>query len=254
MESLEDWAERYCLQLNPTKTTVLAIASKHNIDIFKNLNIPLVQVCATTIPYSFVAKNLGMILDSHLNWEKHIAQLCQRAYFKLKHLHIYKHVLNAPVKLKLVNALILSIFSYCDIVYHGLNRQLVQKIQKVQNSCIRYVYHINKRSHISPILLEHFLLNMEQSRILHILTFIHSVLIHRKPIYILEKITFLKSHHQYTVRDNWALDIPICRTSIGSTSFFVCGPRLWNELPVTIRSLTNPNSFRNRCHNYLLNR
>ena len=46
--------------------------------------------------------------------------------------------MTTEVKWRLSETYILSQFNYGDIILQGLNNDLIQKIQKVQNSCIRY--------------------------------------------------------------------------------------------------------------------
>lgn len=51
------------------------------------------------------------------------------------------HILSLPQKLLVTQSLVLSLFDYVDVVYVPcLNQRLFHRVQKVQNSCLRFCY------------------------------------------------------------------------------------------------------------------
>ena len=46
------------------------------------------------------------------------------------------------------------------------------------------------------------------------------------------------------------LNVPRVRTAVGSRAFSVAAPRLWNELPLEIRSAKTQTSFRKKLKTY----
>ena len=44
----------------------------------------------------------------------------------------------------------MPIFDYCDVVYVSLSSKNCVRLQKTHNACIRYIYNLNYREHISP--------------------------------------------------------------------------------------------------------
>ena len=55
--------------------------------------------------------------------------------------------------LQLVHSNILSIIDYCNAVYGGLTEKNIQKLQKIQNNAVRFIFNINgkkKKEHIMP--------------------------------------------------------------------------------------------------------
>ena len=69
--------------------------------------------------------------------------------------------LTQELKIQLVHAGVLSIIDYCDAVYGGLSESDLQKLQKLQNSAVRFVFGLKGKAcqqHISPYLKKlHFL-------------------------------------------------------------------------------------------------
>ena len=46
----------------------------------------------------------------------------------------------------LCDSIILSQFNYCDVVYSNLDKYLKDKIQKVQNLCLRFIFDTKKET------------------------------------------------------------------------------------------------------------
>ena len=154
-------------------------------------------------------------------------------------------------KLKLVKSLVISVLTYADVCLLGLSDRLNYKLQKIQNSCVRYVFNINRKSHIHPILYQHNLLNIHFTRILHTLTLLYSLLKFNEPKFLSNKIIFLSAYHNYNTRND-KLSITHSRTSLGASSFFIFSCKLWNELPPHIRNATSLSNFRENCKMFLL--
>lgn len=56
--------------------------------------------------------------------------------------------------MKLINSLILSTFGYCSNVYFNfITAEFKNKIQRLQNACLRFAYSISRSFHVTPIYL-----------------------------------------------------------------------------------------------------
>ena len=92
------------------------------------------------IEREYAVKNLGIMFDETFSWSKHVNLITAKAYGKLTHAYRFKNFLSPQAKLHLSETYILSQFNYGDIILQGLSNQLSPKIQKIQNSCIRYYF------------------------------------------------------------------------------------------------------------------
>ena len=61
-----------------------------------------------------------------------------------------KNIIPQPLKKYLVQSLLFPLFDYADSVYQDLTDESAYKLQKVQNSCVRFICNILKYDHISP--------------------------------------------------------------------------------------------------------
>ena len=103
------------------------------------------------IPIVKEAKNLGPWLDSTLSFEKHVLLKLRFAYSRLKKLYSCAKDISSICKLKFCESVILSLVDYGDVVYGKiLSAKVKKKIQKLQNSCMCYIYGIPYRQDISP--------------------------------------------------------------------------------------------------------
>ena len=109
-----------------------------------------------------------MEIDTDLRLTAHINKCIGRAYANLKMLYPHRHVLPERLKIKLTDALVLSHFNFCDVAYGPCLTNIDKnRIQRVQKSCLRFIYGIQKHEPISHKLVAANWLNMESRRVLH---------------------------------------------------------------------------------------
>ena len=69
------------LQLNPNKTELILITSKHSQ---KSLSLPFsVDLNGTSIHLSSTVRHLGVTLDQNLSFQRHVFGTCQSCYLEL---------------------------------------------------------------------------------------------------------------------------------------------------------------------------
>ena len=120
-----------------------------------------------TITREYEAKNLGVTFDEELSWIRHINLSIARGYGKLKQAYRFKNFLNESAKLNLVLTYILSQLNYGDIILQNLSLLLENKVQKLQNRCVRFTFGLRKYEHISAFIKKKKILNMKNRRLLH---------------------------------------------------------------------------------------
>ena len=165
----------------------------------------------------------------------------------------FKNFLSPQSKLNLSETYILSQFNYGDIILQGQSNQLAQKIQKIQNSCIRYSFGLRKFDHISNIRKSNNILCMKDRRLLHCLTLVFKITKNIAPIYLSDRINYRNSLHNYNTRRRNEIITPLARSSIRSKSFFVDVINHFNEFSRVIDvSNLSIATFRDKCVKYLL--
>ena len=157
--------------------------------------------------------------------------------------------LTQELKVQLVHAGVLSIIDYCNAVYGALTVSDLQKLQKLQNSAVRFVFELKGkkcREPISPYLKKlHFLpVRFRIKYKLALLTF--KCLNNLAPSYLTELLTLRQSKY-YNVRlnnDFYLLEPTVFNLLKCSKAFSVSASLVWNELPYNLRSETDISKFK----------
>ena len=77
------WMRSNKLKMNNDKTEVLPIATVHKLPSIENNTL---QVDSETVPFSNKVKNLGVHIDSNLNMNAQVNNICKTAYFQIRKL------------------------------------------------------------------------------------------------------------------------------------------------------------------------
>ena len=103
------------------------------------------------VPTAF-AKDLGVILDSCLTYNDHIASTVSSCMARLGQINRVKHAFDTTTLTIMINALVFSKLYYCCNVWSNTSEHNLNRIQSVQNFAARIVSGSKKYDHISPIL------------------------------------------------------------------------------------------------------
>ncbi len=166
---------------------------------------------------------------------------------RLKFLYRNQSFLSTSLRRLLCNALIQPHFDFaCAAWYPCLNKNFKNKIQVAQNKCIRFCLNLGNRSHIGAKEFE--AINwlptkerFEQCLCVGIFKFIAKA----APLYISEMF-FPVEQSQTTRRSLNKLRIPYHKTNHGLKMLSYVGPRLWNTLPNSLKSVNGVNNFKHK--------
>lgn len=223
-------AAKYSLRLNPSKSSVIVFGSRVGCGrvrdgISININTELVQL-------SDSVKNLGVVMDNSFRYISHVGNCLKRAYGILKMLYPHRRYLPEGVKLRLCESLILSQFNYCSQLYSiCLDQATIYKIQKLQNSCLRFTYGIRKFQHISHKLSDAGWLNMRNRFKVQFLSLCHAVITQQLPEYLHEKVRYRTDVHHLGIRRSTFIYPPKHSLAIFERSFTYNIYKMWNALP-----------------------
>ena len=230
LDRVLNFSTNNCLKLNASKSYFIIIGSKYNLNKIKGMDLPPVILDRNCIERKFNVKNLGVIFDETFSWVNHVNKLVSTAYFKLKQSYRFKNFLSQDAKISLCEGYILSHFNYCDTVYNNITELLKHKIQKVQNTCVRFIFGLKKYDHISSYFSELETLNMEERRTVHGLTTMHKIVKKIAPSYLSSKLKFHNNLHNYNTRNKNNIVISVCKTAMCNKSYFPTFSKLYNTV------------------------
>ena len=239
------------LVLNPSKSYVLLFANKNNKYFLENK----INICINNDKLNFVssAKNLGITMDTNLRFKEHLKKIFQKTYYSLKMLYSNRHILNTNLRRNLCESLVLSNFTYCDFVYgFCLDVESKNRIQVVQNACVRFVYNIKKSEHVSQYYKKINWLKMDARRNLHFCSFlIKNLNTPGSPSSICERLIFRNNIHNCNIRNNKMLTMPHHRSAMFQRGFSYNAVKYYNSLPTGFCQLNNLH-FKIKYKKYLL--
>lgn len=170
---------------------------------------------------------------------------------------MHKDILSTEVKLKLTDSLILSSISYCDAVFWPaiLNRDK-ESLQRVQNACIRFSYNLRKFDHVTYHFKQSKWLNLSEHFECHMACLIFKVIKHKSPSYLLSKLKKGTDTHQYhrSTRHCTQFTVPKHKSALFQRSFSYTAVKLYNSIPLDIKSCTSITSFRKQITALLINK
>ena len=129
-----EWCTSNKLSVNAQKTKVMAFGSRSKVKKAKNLAVFMNGEKLQTVP---TYKYLGLILDSTLNYNHHIMTVVRTVLHKMTLLAKMKKYLKTDVAVHIYKSLLLPYLDYSDIVFHRSNSGNLDKLQRLQNRCLR---------------------------------------------------------------------------------------------------------------------
>lgn len=83
LESLASFCSTFKLEINPKKSEVIVISSKHNMSKVKYEELPKIQIDKSTIEYADKVKYLGYYIDREFSTSAHINEISKKSYSSL---------------------------------------------------------------------------------------------------------------------------------------------------------------------------
>ena len=133
LNTLQNWEKIWKMEFHPGKCNLLQITNKRNpIDFIYNIhNTPLQKVDS--------AKYLGVVVDSKLNWKPHYSHLISNCKKTLS--FIRRNLPKAPrfVKSRCYTTLVRPKAEYASSVWDPYQKLYIDRIERIQKSAARFV-------------------------------------------------------------------------------------------------------------------
>lgn len=246
LNNIKIWSQNNGLVINPTKSQMLVLGTKLQIKRVLNEE-PQIKIDNVVLERVTSARNLGLLIDGEQKYVEHVNSKIRTAFFKLKTLYKIRSYISEQLRVLLCDALVLSQFNYCSSVYGPrLSAGTERAIQRVQNACVRFCYHIPRRDCITPHLNCKGILNMSGRRELHYACAVQRVIWNKKPEYLFEKLLWVKDSTQRSLRQNLEnhLKIPPHKSRRYTGCFRFSAAKIWNDLPPPLKRKMGTETFK----------
>ena len=198
-------------------------------------------------------KLLGVHLDPHLSFNKHVDSVCRSITSKLALLRRIKRFLPIQYRKLYYNAYILPCIDYCLTIWGNASKIHLERIHKLQKCAARIILDASPDSPSLPLFSELGWLNVfertEFNKAVLLFKTVHGMC----PGYLSSMFTF-QSASVYGLRSSTQqnMRIPKHNNELFKRTFQYSGVILWNNLPTNLRSASSLASFKNNLFKHII--
>ena len=250
MMQLHQWFKSNKLTLNAEKSNFVVFRSKR-----KNLNdIPdQLQFENQKISRNNSVKYLRVTLDEHLTWNEHILDLCNKLKRHFKTFYCIRRYLNKKQVKSIYYALIYSHIKYGITVYGSANKNMIAKIQTLQNKLLKVLMGKNYRYSTNSLHNELEILKVSDIAKTNTVTFIHNYFHDKLSKIFKNYFTVFNEVHNINTRGSTNnIIIANHKTNFGHSTMKIKGAKLWNNIDADTKKLKNVKLFRKQLKTNIL--
>ena len=238
------WMYDFFLCLNRSKTKIIVVAPPA---VKESIVMKGTFIGNDCIRFVTSAKNLGVILDDELSFEAQITSVVKACFSTIRKLSKIKSFLSYEHLRTLISACIFSKLDYCNSLYYGINQRLIKKLQVVQNSAVQLIKNKGNQQHLSTesYLSKFHWLPVKERIIFKLMLLVHKCLHGNAPVSLSNLLNYSCSARTKKLNHQRNKGI------FGSRAFSRSSPKLWNLLPVNIRTEKNTDKFKVLLKTYL---
>ena len=238
------------LRLNASKTKAIMFDSKMG-NIVNDMNLPGIEMhSGVLIPFSSEVVSPGVTLDNKLSWKPHINQVVKKVNKALYSLRFIWACTSETLRKRLVEALVQPHLDYCVVVYLDATNEQWIRLQRLHNSCVRYVFGVRRDVHITPFRKRLGWLRVQSRKQYHAALCMYKILRIKEPSYLAAPFTEIKSRPTFRGVPPELVE-PARKSDAAAGSFQIQGVILWNSLPPSLRHLPSLSSFHRALRQYL---
>ena len=254
LQHLYDWFNTNRLKLNPEKTEVFACGTRQRLH---SLNLPSVNVCGEDVTLSSSARSLGVFFDSSLSFDFHISSICKKSFLFLRNLYRIRPFIDDDTCKLIVCAFIFSVIDYCNSILIGCKQTTLNRLQRVQNSCARFVKRLPRFAHISTTLSDLHWLPIRLRIEYKVCCLAHKCIHGDAPDYLKNLLAPAHSSAIATVlrsQNAPRLHQPLVHVTAARGAFSIAAPSAWNELPPDLRRTIDFSCFKKSLKTYFFSK
>ena len=253
IESCYNWLVDNKLSMHFGKTECILFGSKRKLKKVKDFKI----TCKGHVVNSQKSvKYLGTMFDQDMSGTSTVDTIIKKCNSKLKFLYRQADFLNQSARKTLCNALVLCHLEYASTAwYPGLSKNQQNKLQIIQNKCVRYITNAGPRSHVGYIELKNLnYLNVNNRQSQLRLNVMYKIFNGTAPSYLIDNFTTVSSIHSHnTRRSSCSYFQPSVKSSM-LNSFLIKGIKDWNSLPIHIKHSSNIDNYKKSVKQLLYDR
>ena len=252
LTNIRDWMNMNKLKMNDSKTEFIMFGSRQQL---LKLTSTSIYVNNCQVEMSNSVKYLGVQLDMNLNLKKHITNKCKVACLNLYRIKSIRKYLNQSTCSTLMLGLVVVHLDYANGLYAGLPDIDIKRLQRIQTMAAKLVLGKSKMDSATECLKTLHWLPVRLRIKYKIIVTVFKCINNQAPEYLKSLLARPKGSRATRSSDDTSLLIipPTKMKTFADRSFSVAGPRLWNELPASIRNSTALSDLKKQLKTFLFN-
>ena len=206
----------------------------------------ITKICLNIDGYICHSKTSILLLGIHIDWKlsfnNHVNILCTKASSKTKQLFRLRHKLDYSQKLVLFHSYIMSVFSYCSIIWMFCGKTMNARINRVHKRALQALLN-DFESSFNELLEKSNQITIHELNKRRLLIEVYRCLNIESPCFLSD--LFVPTDKKYNLRKNKALILPKASTkSWGLHSLSYRGSRSWNSLSDEVKNQSSSQKFK----------
>ena len=171
LHSFAKWCKVNKLFINASKTKQMVFGTRHRIKRAKHVKLTVNGTELQVVP---PYKYLGFLLDSTLSFNCHVKTVSNMVSFKVSMLGKIRKYLMEDIALKIYKIMILPYLDYGDVIYGTASEEGLEKLQRLQDKCLKICKGYNMRFGTKELHLETKTPMLQSRRSAHVNNFMYS--------------------------------------------------------------------------------
>ena len=238
---IQDWfnLNKLCLSLNKSCFLIFRGVKKPNLSQIKTISVG-----EESISRAATAKYVGLTLDETLNWEAHIAELCNSLVKYFSVFYNIRHLINKKLARTIYFAGIYCRIKYGIEIYGAASACKMNRLQTLQNRLLKTLLCKQPLYGTDQLHSELNILKVCDIHNCSVLQFVYNCI--NEPIPALQTYyTRQNEMHNHDTRFRESISINRYRTELGRSTTHNRGAKLWNDLDSSITNAKTQKEFKN---------
>ena len=238
--AVNDWFLLNGLSLSLDKSEVLLLG------IFAKLitigAVGQVSVAGASINTTDSIKNLGLVWDSGLTFNKHVGQVCQSSYFHIMALRRICGWLSPEVANIVACTIVEARLDYCNSIVYGTSKYNISRVQHVLYTLAHVVTSTKKLNHITPVLHRLHWLPIQCRTEYKVAMLALKIRETGQPSYLSHAVQPKEVTRNLRTSDDNSIVYPDMRSmksDFACRAFSFVVPTVWNKVPSDLHQLSN---------------
>ena len=252
LNNIGQWCAENKMKINEKKTNCMLIGTNQKLARrpCRELNLAINNHKLDTVESE---KLLGVHFDRNLSFTKHVDFVCKNISSKIALLCRIKQYLPLQARKLYFNSYILPVIDYCLTVWGNAPKLQIERIHKLQKRAARVILDSPPDSSSKPLFEELGWLTVFERVEYNKAILLYKSMNNMSPTYISSLFNFQNSEY-YSLRsiENNNMAIPKHNTELFKNSFQYSGTKIWNALPITLRTACSLPAFKHNLYRHII--